>query len=495
MRTLCNILSLWLNADRALDTSISTTTYTATLTDLITHFSNYRDTIVTSVETSIAPFISSELITFDLAAEHIPQTNSALGPATRSSELPGTATVTYAQTMYADVVPYGNLTNKADESDSNSPNPFFLYRTAKVILVPAVTDQNGHLTCATTSTFYPSTFTPGAQSSLLFSGINSNAEMYFQRATASKGPTVVTDISLSTPFVNVVSMGPTPTASGSAMGEFVSAMRKRAQVALPSPTAALNDSESVFGYVSPFFISFLAQDPDYVAQYPQLASCFPGGPSIDPFFKTAALVQQPTLVSELTSSTSSVTYLSGCFDTDSDLCSTVAPPPPPSITPLAESQPTSNPPLPVSSPRPRPPPTPPSVTPITESQPPPNPPTPVSSSPPPPPPSSPPAPPEYNPNNLAPGQLSQLFETLSVTPSSTPPEPSSTLPPPPTSLQTSTSPAVIPSVTPSEEATSVTEPAPTTSIEVFSGKTNRQRGKLLWSVWIIWLGCLVIPVL
>jgi len=85
------------NANGGLDISVSTTTYTVMSTDIRTHVLSYKDTVVTSVETSTSPFTSSELITFDLAAQN---TNRAAGPATKSSELGGTATVTYAQTMY-----------------------------------------------------------------------------------------------------------------------------------------------------------------------------------------------------------------------------------------------------------------------------------------------------------------------------------------------------------------------------------------------------------
>lgn len=51
--------------------------------------------------------------------------------------------------------------------------------------------SNGHFACATTSTSYFKTFSPGAPSSMLFGGINSNAEMYFGNATASNGPSVI----------------------------------------------------------------------------------------------------------------------------------------------------------------------------------------------------------------------------------------------------------------------------------------------------------------
>lgn len=159
--------------------------------------------------------------------------------------------------------------------------------------------SNGHFACTTTSTLYFKTFSPGAPSSMLFGGINSNAEIYFGNATASNGPSVIATIHLSTPYVNVISMGPTLTTAVSTEGEFVSAMRKRAQAEAPSPTALIGSSKSDFGYVLPFFIKFLANQSKYAAQYPQIASCLPVEPSIDPSLKQIALASNPDIDSDL----------------------------------------------------------------------------------------------------------------------------------------------------------------------------------------------------
>ena len=73
--------------------------------DIIMHISSFRDGVTSSIETKTSAFISSELISFDLAAEPMPTTNSAPGPQTVSSELDGTSTVAYvpyAQTMCVD---------------------------------------------------------------------------------------------------------------------------------------------------------------------------------------------------------------------------------------------------------------------------------------------------------------------------------------------------------------------------------------------------------
>lgn len=81
-----------------------------------------------------------------------------------------------------------------------------------------------------------------------FSGINSYAEAYFD---AISEPDAIT-ISFTTPFIY-----------------------------LPTPVPSRNDTR-VWGYVPPALIKWAAENPDYVAKYPALSSCLPGGPSILP---------------------------------------------------------------------------------------------------------------------------------------------------------------------------------------------------------------------
>lgn len=311
-----------------------------------------------------------------------------------------------------------------------------------------MTDAAGQLTCVTTSTFFPSTFA-ATPSSILFPGINSNAEAYFGGASASH-PSVYKQFSLSTPYIARAPVAPTspPIPSGNS----------------PSNSAAGGNydvSEQDYGYVDPFFIKFLAQDQNNVKQYPGLASCYPGGPSIDPG-KTAALVSTPTFATALTSTTSSVTYVSGCFNTDSPLCATQAAPPI-NPGPVPEVAPTP------SSP--------------------PNPPSPPES---PPPPASPPPAPAPSPSAgvLNSVQFSQLLSALETTPvSNQPAEPSNAVAAvqasqlssalqlsSPTSLQTSALPPPAPPVSNSVAAvgttvTSSSTPNPTTGSApaVFTG--------------------------
>ena len=276
--------------------------------------------------------------------------------------------------------------------------------------MPAVTEPNGQLACVTTSTFYPSTFNPSIPSSVIFTGINSNAEQYYSSAPAAMSATVAAEISLSTPFV--LPLGSTPadytslTLPTPAISDYINSKRKMARAVTTSPSLPLNSSVSEYGYVPNFFISFLAQDSNYEAQFPELASCFPGGPSIDPGTKTSGLVEGPTLIGSLVSSTTSVAHPSGCFDPNSPACLTAVSAPSPSIPAVPESAPSS-------APSPPPPPPPPPAS---------SPPPPPPSSPPPPPPSSPAAPsppasPAYNPSDLQPGQLSGLLSALQVSPS------------------------------------------------------------------------------
>ena len=271
--------------------------------------------------------------------------------------------------------------------------------------MPAVTESNGQLACVTTSTFYPSTFDTSIPSPVLFTGINSYAQEYFSSATATTSATVAAEISLSTPFV--LPLGSVPTKYTSltlptpAISDFVTTKPKMARAVSTSTSLALNGSVSEYGYVPNFFIDFMAQDPNYVAQFPDLASCFPGGPSIDPGLQTSAIVAAPTLLAnlDLQSSATSVTYPSGCFDPDSARCSAAANPSSPSVTPVEETAPPS-PPSPQAS----------------------NPPMSPPSNPTPQPPSSPaaqssPASTRYNPNDLSSDQLSNIFSALQVSPS------------------------------------------------------------------------------
>ena len=137
-----------------------------------------------------------------------------------------------------------------DSALRTSPQAFYVYSTIKIITVPAIATINGQLVCTTTSVntaIYNNTVST-TSSLYAFSGINSYAEAYFD---AISEPDAIT-ISFTTPFIY-----------------------------LPTPVPSKNDTR-VWGYVPPALIQWAAENPDYVAKYPALSSCLPGGPSILP---------------------------------------------------------------------------------------------------------------------------------------------------------------------------------------------------------------------
>lgn len=80
---------------------MSTIPFTIDSTQVTYHYTQYPDTIVTETTTTVVPFTSSVLVTFDLAAT-LPSNNNNAAPTPTQSELSGVeATVTYAQTVYA----------------------------------------------------------------------------------------------------------------------------------------------------------------------------------------------------------------------------------------------------------------------------------------------------------------------------------------------------------------------------------------------------------
>lgn len=96
-------------ADWNVDTSISTLSYTTSVTNVVVHETHHPDTVVTDTSTAILPFTSSLLVTFDLAAR-LPTNNAGVGPTPTQSELRDITTVVYAQTVYASESPLCNMT-------------------------------------------------------------------------------------------------------------------------------------------------------------------------------------------------------------------------------------------------------------------------------------------------------------------------------------------------------------------------------------------------
>ena len=236
-----------------------------------------------------------------------------------------------------------------DPTQSTPPTEVYVFPSVNVINVPAVLDRNGRLVCATTSTYRatcPTTayvesnsttagvdnHTQSAQppEALQITGVNSNAESYFSTGPKMDSANVsakfdMVQVSFSKPFVY-------------------------APFSDPFPTKIVNEN---LGYVPETLIEWIAQHPDYVSKYPGIASCLPGGPSID--FDTNEICSHPTFramnaaqllaqgrASELTI-TSTVTIAGrGCFHPGA--CSTPAAPgampvaPTPVVTPEAQTQ-------------------------------------------------------------------------------------------------------------------------------------------------------------
>ncbi|KAE8454656.1 hypothetical protein EG329_000279 [Mollisiaceae sp. DMI_Dod_QoI] len=125
-----------------------------------------------------------------------------------------------------------------------------LYTTLKLITVPAVTDSNGLLACAT-----PSTFSAGNLSTV-FSNINSNAEAYFG-ATSQTGDQIIL-APASTYF-------PTPKPSWS---------RKHVNLWFTTYEWCNDIASEAYGYIPQTIMN------SAVGSHSQLASCLPAGPSV-----------------------------------------------------------------------------------------------------------------------------------------------------------------------------------------------------------------------
>ncbi|KAI4123754.1 MAG: hypothetical protein LQ338_005126 [Usnochroma carphineum] len=254
------------------------------VTTLVTSITQFVDTAVTNYYNTSTQINTTYVASWDNGLPQIPATNSAHGRQTSMVlELNGTATVTAGVTV-------------------TSPQAFYIFSTVKVINVPAVTDSNGYAACTTTST-NPVVCTYGNSTThwpdRIFPGINTHVESYFESAQtpiSSAYNNSITSkyhypvastaehqvLSFSTPFIYQplrgaverdadieLKFGPLPP------------IRRRALTPATNLTGedgALED----FGYVPQTLIDWMAQNPDYAAQYPGLKSCLPGGPSILP---------------------------------------------------------------------------------------------------------------------------------------------------------------------------------------------------------------------
>lgn len=227
-----------------------------------------------------------------------------------------------------------------------------------------MTDKNGNEACTTTSTDsvvctfpvyhscnsnYPShtTILPAEASSNcstlsfftthlsdnIFPGINTWAEGYFggvavgitTTANTTVAPITATYdhivVTFSTPFIYQPLRGKGPNLGseyhqiGRANGNPASGAQKRALT--PATELTSNDGAvEDFGYVPQTLIDWMAQNPDYDAQFPGgLKDCLPGGPSILPFDTCGPQAAPGTLdaVPDLTLNQAFTVQGEGCF--------------------------------------------------------------------------------------------------------------------------------------------------------------------------------------
>ena len=239
---------------------------------------------------------------------------------------------------------------------ATSPAGFYIIPSVKIIRAPAVTESDGQLACATSSSWsilcedYTITTADVSttRASAVFSGMNKGVQKYF---SGQQGPSVVTQgtfvetpsytatntsaypsttvISFSTPFLHFPPEARTEAVENpdiwilafSSSGMVVSSSSSTPVTPVPiqttfsAPPPPPVDVDNVdYGYLPSGIIPWMLKNPDYVRQYPALASCLIGGPSIEPPLGcSSAAPAVANVVPDLT--TGSVTTVSGvgCF--------------------------------------------------------------------------------------------------------------------------------------------------------------------------------------
>ena len=247
--------------------------------------------------------------TIQIGADNLWAGNFATGiPFTTEIMINATATSTYGTTV-------------------TSPAGFYAIPSVRIIHVPAVTQANGQLACTTSSTWAllcqpwsESTTHLTTRSLAVFSGMNDGMEKYFsgqqlptqvtygssdvyttsRPATNTSGYPSTTVVSFSTPYlhfavraatelvehpyiqINPV-MNPNETDSTSLGSTPPPPPSLISTVPSPTSTSAppLDTDNVAHGFLPSDIIPWMLKNPDYLTQYPGLASCLPGGPSID----------------------------------------------------------------------------------------------------------------------------------------------------------------------------------------------------------------------
>ncbi|CAD6594441.1 MAG: hypothetical protein ASARMPRED_009442 [Alectoria sarmentosa] len=256
----CFVVQDTINVRYWADYSTYNTVVSTHVTTLITFATQYIDTTVTTkVSTVVSILTDNSTVQRALGTPGIPNPyNEASGPSVTQIGLNGSLATAFATTI-------------------TSPTQFYVFPSVNVIKVPAVIDKDGRLACATTSmyratcpaptharlnasTAKPDRYTESAkrQSAIYITGVNSNAERYFN-SRPNQGSAMIPEnmdvvqVSFSNPFVY-------------------------APLSDRFPSKVINEN---LGYVPQTLIDWMAQDSDYASKIPGIASCLPGGPSLD----------------------------------------------------------------------------------------------------------------------------------------------------------------------------------------------------------------------
>lgn len=231
------------------------TVFATHVTTFITFATQYIDTTVTTNISTVVRMFNYTSNAESVGAPTIPNPyNEVLGPLVTQIGLNGSLARTFGENII-------------------SPTQYYVFPSVKVISVPAIVDKDGRAACATTSTYqatcpaqtYASwnynatrldnyTESAATKSALYITGINSNAERYFDSGSKQEALDVI-HVSFSKPFIY-------------------------APLSDQFPSKVLNEN---LGYVPQTLIEWMARNSDYVSKFPGIASCLPGGPSVDFF--------------------------------------------------------------------------------------------------------------------------------------------------------------------------------------------------------------------
>jgi hypothetical protein len=325
------------------------------VTTIVTYFSKGYDGVGTIITSNSSVALTNTTFVFEVNTAFNPVetfNNLAPGPIEDASALTGTATMTGGVLV-------------------QSPAAFYVYNSVKIITAAAVTDDDGKVMCGTSS---------------VFPNINSNAEAYFG------GPNIAgqtnypleynTTITTTMTFLEPTTFTTTPTLTEVVTTDNTYYTLSDGSTITPSPdqpglvisltepfiyqpawASQLEPADHCFpgknseeyGYIPKTLLDYLIHNPYYSAQYPGLASCLPGGPSIimarcpngidhthtPPFPTTVAIPAGGGLTSQSTEYVQP-NVMSTTATPQRDMQGTLSVLPPPNTLPNPTPNPTSN---------------------------------------------------------------------------------------------------------------------------------------------------------